>query len=308
VLFRSEIAVIDGHVTILDDNYQPTDTAIRTGQSSIVCLSDDGRTPTCDFSLPQTIELERYGQEFCAYQNVPASLLNYPIELLCPGDPMPTDPIVESGSASPSESESVDCSTFELIGPFEGITPRFTTFEWTEAPGATEYFIVFYDYNGREAGAYPTQETNITLLMGQVPTGSELQWEVRAYADGEYACVTARTPVITRLADPNPPPSDPDDDDGALISWSCVNATTMRITWNLPSDSDSGPTITFNDYANGIFPATVSSPSLSGSLTYTWPAPVAGAVEVDSGVLVFDPPGASKGRTVNFGGAGLNCG
>jgi len=306
-----EIGVIDGQVTVLDENYEPTDTVIRSGQRSTTCISEDGRSTTCDFSPPENIDLETYGRDVCSYQSVPEGVLNYAVDPVCPGDPLPTQPVVEAQSeASASQLPNVDCSTFELIGPFEGIDPRFNTFEWTQAPGATDYFIVFYDYLGNEAGAYPTQETTITLLMGDVPTGSELQWEVRAYANGEYACVTERTPTITRLADPDPPPSTTSADsaeNSPLIAWRCLDANTIRITWNLPPGSDSGPTITFNDNANGLFPATLNFAALSGQTDYNWPAPVAG-VEVDTGVLDYDPPGPAMLTTVTFDAVGLDCG
>ncbi|MCA9915801.1 MAG: hypothetical protein KC496_20745, partial [Anaerolineae bacterium] len=306
-----EITVIDGHASILDENYQPTGTIIRSGQRSTACLSEDGRAITCDFSPPETISQQVYGRDVCTYQGVPAGVLNYEIDQVCPGDPVPMTSVTDNGSsgATSSEISGVDCSAFQLVGPFEGITPRPTTFEWTEAPGATEYYVVFYDYNGNEAGAYRAEGTSATLNVGDIPTGSELQSEVRAYANGNYACVTARTPQIFRLADPNPPPSSASSSgSGISVGWQCIDAFSIQITWNLPNDAESGPTITFTDNANGLFPATLSFGGKSGSTVYGWAAPVAGVDEVAGGSLQYDPAGPDTLRTINFTPASLNCG
>lgn len=309
-----EITVIDGHVTILDENSQPTGTVIRSGQRSTACLSEDGRQVTCPFSTPETLALDTYSRDVCTYQGIPGEILNYEIDQLCPGDPMPTTSVTvdtaddNTDGATTSEIPGVDCSSFDLVGPFEGITPRPTTFEWTEAPGATEYYVVFYDYNGNEAGAYLAEGTSATLNVGDIPTGSELQWEVRAYANGEYACVTSRTPQIFRLADPNPPPSSQSGSSGVSGDWECIDAFSIMITWDLPDDAESGPTIIFTDNANGLFPATLTFGAKSGSTVYGWAMPAVGVDEVAGGILQYDPAGPDNLRTVNFTPASLNCG
>ncbi len=305
-----EITVVDGQVSILDENHQPTGTVIRAGQRSTACLSDDGREVTCDFSPPETLNFDTYGRDVCTYQGVPTGILNYEIDQVCPGDPVPTTSVTDNrnSGATISEIPGVDCSSFDLVGPFEGITPRPTTFEWTEAPGATEYYVVFYDYNGNEAGAYLAEGTSTTLNVGEIPTGSELQWEVRAYANGEYACVTTRTEQIFRLADPNPPPSSADSSSGSSADWVCIDAFSIRINWNLPSDAESGPTITFTDNANGLFPATLSFGGKSGSTVYGWAMPAVGVDEVAGGILQYDPAGSDTLRTINLTPASLNCG
>jgi hypothetical protein len=136
---------------------------------------------------------------------VPAGLLNYQI----------TVPISGAGACVPADaptsastqSQTGICNGLSLLGPFENITPRPTTFRWTRLQAATDYELVFYSvFTGQVAGTFRTPDTNLTVTLGQVSTGSEMQWEVRAYRDNDYLCVTPRTPVITLLGDPFPPP------------------------------------------------------------------------------------------------------
>lgn len=229
-----EVFVIDGNVEVLDDDMNSTGLVLQTGQRSVACLSEpdnrglDGesndRIVNCNFSEPQWVSIDEIGADWCMLQNVPASLLNYPVDLFCPGEMLPTPippptatplppppvqlpPVVVVPPIDVTEEVIVDvCPGFRLLGPFEGITPRNHTFSWTPAPFATDYEIVFYDFTGGFAQSYFTPNTSIELNVGQIPTGSELSYEVRAYGSGVYLCVTQRTGVITRLADPNPPP------------------------------------------------------------------------------------------------------
>lgn len=177
-----------------------------------------------------------------------------------PAPPPTTVPAGDDTSALPD----VDCSTFALIAPLSNITPRPTVFSWTEAPGATSYEIVFYNYLGEFAQSFPVQGTSIELNVGQIPTGSELSWEVRAYRDGQYACVTGRTAQTTRLADPLAPTFTPPPD--FTISTVCQVAYDVEIVWgNLPA----GVSVSFSwvGYPSGSAgPFTASSGShLTGS-------------------------------------------
>ena len=236
-----QITVIDGKVVILDENHEPTGTVIYTGQSSKACLGDpdnrgrDGQANdkiiTCDFSEPETLDYGDFAADFCELQGIPVLNLNYPVDLFCPGEPVPvsnTSTTANIGNASQSQIDGVDCSSFALLGPFANITPRPTTFSWTEAPGATEYELVFYNYEGNVAGTFKTPETSLNVNVGQVPTGSELAYEVRAYRDSVYACVTGRTPTIFRLADPNPPPAISD----SSSPPSCIGIDSLYISYS----------------------------------------------------------------------------
>jgi hypothetical protein len=244
---------------------------VPAGYRTLMCLSEtddrglDGesndRIVTCAPSTPEPVE--NFGEVFCYLEEIPALLLNYQLEILCPGDePPPAQNNDSADSATDSELNGVDCSTFALVGPLDGITPRPTVFKWTEAPGATRYEIVFYDFTGAQAGGFFTDGTSIELNVGTIPTGSELAWEVRAFAGEAYACVTFRTPLITRLADPYGEP--PDTDEFSAFLRSCdYEGPSATVVW---SDLPDGETVTavFND-GDPQNSASASSQSESGS-------------------------------------------
>jgi len=209
--------------------------------------------------------------------NFPQNLLNYPITVPRSGDGNCVSPTAavqttsSGGSATNSQIPDVDCSTFTLLSPFENITPRPTTFSWTEAPGATEYELVLHSvFSGQEAANIRTTETSITVTPGEFPIGSEMQWEVRAYRDGAYACVTYRTAVITLLADPEGIPSG-----GAFSAyWACAitvppDTGNLTVSWaNLPPGTTDIEVKVFND-ENGIYLINnISNPPGSGSTVF----------------------------------------
>ncbi|MCA9881776.1 MAG: LysM peptidoglycan-binding domain-containing protein [Anaerolineae bacterium] len=116
------------------------------------------------------------------------------------GSQEPVPPVTEDPNQGP-----VSCAGFRLVYPTVEVPVGDTLYEWTPVQGATHYEVVFYDYNGVLAGTYATNgpETSFYWNTGRIPTGSELYWEVRAYDDDTYLCVTPRSGKITRLADPD---------------------------------------------------------------------------------------------------------
>jgi hypothetical protein len=139
-----EIFVLDGKVEVLDDARNPTGLVIQSGQRSTACLSEpdnrglDGesndRVVACEFTAPEWVPLDEIGLDWCMLQNVPASILNYPVDLFCPGEMLPTPvppptatppPIVfvlpvRTQPAASVTPLAVDCRDFRLLGPFEG--------------------------------------------------------------------------------------------------------------------------------------------------------------------------------------------
>ena len=282
-----EVFVIDGTVEVLDEDKNPTGVVIQTGQRSTACLSEpdsrglDGesndRVVECDFSPPEWVALDEIGTDWCMLQNVPANLLSYPVDLYCPGELLPTP--VPPPTATPlpprpvvivppvnitavvteqvtEEVTTISCPDFRILGPFEGITPRNHVFSWTSVPNATDYEIVFYDYTGAFTQSFFTPNTSIELNVGQIPTGNELSYEVRAFSDGNYLCVTPRTGTITRLPDPEPPEQFP----FAATLDSCTplpNGYEAHISWrNAAADDTIVATATsvifnYNEMARG---------------------------------------------------------
>lgn len=292
-----EMIVLDGTLETLGPDGQLI--VVTTGYRITANLDEEGIIEG-DFSEPELVGTDDLTGDFCVLQNFPSKILNYAVDLDCPGDPEPT-PVPNTNTttttrstqrtATRSETPGVDCSTFDRVGPAE-IRATVETLEWTEAPGATEYELVFYNYEGNPVfPTFRTSDTNVTVNIGEVPTGHALQWEVRAYKDGEYACVTYRSPVITRGADPNEPPGGyPPADDGGDFSgtWSCPGGMTLSFSWS-GAKSDDTITATFFDY-EGTITITLGTGS-SGSSAYN-PFDVygAGTMRTSSGERVTLPP------------------
>jgi hypothetical protein len=291
-----EMIVIDGTLETLGPDGQPI--VVTQGYRITAQLNEEGDVLD-NFSEPEFVGTDEFTSDFCVWQDFPSSLLNYPVDLDCPGDPVPSpqpnvnnttsNTNINQRTATRSEVPGVDCSAFDRVGPAE-IRATVETLEWTEAPGATEYELVFYNYEGAVAQTFRTPNTSLTVNIGDVPTGHQMQWEVRAYKDGEYACVTYRSPVITRGADPNEPPGGYPVDDGLDFTgtWTCIDDFALEFTW---SGAESGDTITarFNQYGE---PTTLTiGTGSSGSYTISVMEVVgAGTLRASSGQQVSLPP------------------
>lgn len=239
-----------------------------------------------------------------ALTNFPVSLLNYAITIPQSGIGNCASPTAASqttssddgGTATTSQTPEVDCSTFTLLGPFEGITPRPSTFSWTEAPGATDYELVFHSvFSGEEAATIRTTETSITVTPGEYPIGSELQWEVRAYRNGEYACVTYRTAVITLLADPFGVVSD--GDNSFFASWTCLQISPgsgdLTINWSdIPAGTTDIDIQFYNDFNAAYVNFNQGSPPDNGSAVFnTQNLVLGGGRDMHAGIITANPSG-----------------
>lgn len=247
--------VLDGKMTIPGQGIDGDDIIIRQGYRTTFCLDEaqdrglDGesndRQVTC-LTAPERVDLS----EFCNLEGVLGSNLHYPINVPCPGD---TPPAPQNQTTNnPSQLPDVDCSTFSRL-PEGNVASTLHTFSWTAAAGATQYELVFIDYQGNALnGLFYTPNTSLLVNMGEVPTGGSFQWEVRAFRDGNYACVTTRSPIVPKLADPaGIPPSNPvqaaERNFSARLNCSSTNAGV--VSWSGAFAED---TIFFDVYEGGF--------------------------------------------------------
>jgi hypothetical protein len=88
------------------------------------------------------------------------------------------------------------CDGFGLVYPInEGAPANWSTFQWNAAPGADEYALNFYDYQGNFGTTIfvPAPATSTDINMGGIPSGGSFQWEVIALQNGVPICNTGRT-------------------------------------------------------------------------------------------------------------------
>jgi hypothetical protein len=186
---------------------------VPQGFRTLMCLGEadsrgtDGEANdlivTCDPSTPEPIE--DFGEQWCFLEQLPASIMNYQIEILCPGE---TPPPTANSTGPRSELPGVDCSTFSLIAPLIPVDAGNHEFSWTPAEGENlQYQLVFYNVDGNEVESFYTFDTSYFINLGaQTATGGQFAWEVRIYQNGRYACVTQRSPRLIRTAGADRPP------------------------------------------------------------------------------------------------------
>jgi hypothetical protein len=195
------------NVSVFDGTFKIGDVEIRRGQHSLICLGDensrglDGENNdlvvTCDPTPPEAFE-----EDWCNLENLPAEILNYELDVPCPGEtPPPTGG--GGGGATDSQIAGVNCNNFGLVSPLFPVDAGTHTFEWTAVTGDNiTYQLVFYNYEGTEVESFYTPNTSYSVNLGaETSTGGTFFWEVRAYQNGAYACVTFRSPALTRTAD-----------------------------------------------------------------------------------------------------------
>jgi uncharacterized protein YgiM (DUF1202 family) len=222
-------------LVVFDGIFEIDGVVVRAGQRTEMCLGNedsrglDGESNdlvvTCAPSDPEY--LEGFGETWCLIENVPSSILNYSIEILCPGEtPAPvTNDLVGDTGATESELESVNCNGFALISPLLPVDSGLNTFQWTPAGGDNiQYQLVFYNYEGKEVESFFTSDTSKTVNLGSdTSTGGSFYWEVRVYQNGNYACVSFRSPNLTRVLASG----------GSLqASRVCTSGISARVTWS----------------------------------------------------------------------------
>ncbi len=213
------VVEIDGElfleIIVFDGEFRVGDVVIGRGEHSLICLGEEGSRGldgtandlivTCDPTPPEAVDLDILGDDWCVLEDVPSDILNYPLDVPCPGE-TPT-PAGGGGGATQSQLPGVNCSGFRLLSPLFPVDPGNQVFSWTAARGDNiTYELVFYTFDGNQAETFLTQQTSYALNLGsQTSTGGEFSWEVRAYQNGAYACVTFRSPQLTRLGAPEQP-------------------------------------------------------------------------------------------------------
>jgi hypothetical protein len=261
------------NVSVFDGIFKIGDVEIRRGQHSLVCLGDensrglDGEdndlVVTCDPTPPEAFE-----EDWCNLENIPAELLNYDLDVPCPGEtPPPTGGGGDGGGgATDSQITGVNCNNFGLVSPLFPVDAGTHTFEWTAVTGDNiTYQLVFYNYEGTEVESFFTPNTSHTLNLGaETSTGGTFFWEVRAFQNGVYACVTFRSPALTRTAD-----ADVGGSSGSFnASKLCSGSQNATISWSGAPSGD--VTIVWYEYGSMMFSTTGSGESGSKGISNSY--------------------------------------
>jgi hypothetical protein len=276
-LEEDEIQLITVHGNVKTGNL-----TILEGFSATAKLDSDGQAGAFGGMKPMTQnELDALKW----LEDIPATILNYPIELPERPKPLPTANVSNPPSNNnqpPAPSGSVDCGPFRPTSPLDGLHFGMNTFYWDPAPGATSYRL-----NVPGVGSIEVAAPNTSVNFDLSPAGENFQmsWSVDALFNGGVAC-SSQLITIPREAAPN-----------MTASWACGPGTgqfTIKFE-NLPPGSTS---VVFN-FSGSASPGsgyTISSPPMNGSQTFT-----GGGFYTGGSVTAFP-----TGRTVGL--PDLSCG
>ena len=198
------IVEIDGEffleIIVFDGEFEVGDTTVRRGEHTFMCLGEEDNLGTdgqandrmveCAPDTPTRIS-EADSGVYCNLEGLPTSLLNYRLNVLCPGEAIAGGGgggSANATAAGDSEIAGVDCSNFTITT--EEIVNGNFTLSWTAAEGADLYRVAVYDLTDFNVSNHETTATSIGVNGGESfpPSGYV---DVRAFKGGAYAC-TAR--------------------------------------------------------------------------------------------------------------------
>jgi hypothetical protein len=241
-------------IIVFDGEFVAGGQTITAGQHSVLCLGDensrglDGEdndlVVTCGASVPEPVE--DFGEDWCEIENIPGDLLNYDLEVLCPGEtppPVPTEETAAAVNEDTSEIEGVDCSSFAIL---TGSVPA-TSFilEWSAATGADSYEVAVFDGSGGQTSVYSGITGTSIGLNGGDGFANAGYIDVRAYQAGQYACFARLG--FERAPDPNEPVGGYE---GYSVGWHCTDYYgEVELSW---TNNQEGNQYTLNWAGNPI--------------------------------------------------------
>ncbi|MEO1287983.1 MAG: hypothetical protein AAFV93_09445 [Chloroflexota bacterium] len=216
---------------------------VEEGPDSLPVVTDEPTAP--EF-------LEEFGAEFCTVERLPVSLLNYQVEILCPGEEIPVVETTNNSNANTpnnsnnnnpvvggtqSQVSGFSCDSFQRLSPSGNVDSGNQVFSWTSVGEGVEYELVFWN-SGQQVNTFRTTATSLELnLGGETNTGGSFSWEVRAFTTGnEYICVTERSPELVRTGEMNPPvvevPVQQQSLQASFVSCEIIEGTEITIEWS----------------------------------------------------------------------------
>jgi hypothetical protein len=105
--------------------------------------------------------------------------------------------------AQPTQPPANDCSVFQPQSPLDGMANGITTFYWTLAPGADDYWVSIFNEAGENVRLASTGGVGTSISVdtssAAMGPGGTFGWEVTAFQGGQVLCTTRRV-VIPRAS------------------------------------------------------------------------------------------------------------
>lgn len=103
--------------------------------------------------------------------------------------------------AQPTQPPANDCSVFQPQSPLDGLANGITTFYWTLAPNADDYWVSIFNDAGQNVALASTgavgTSVSVDTSAANIGPGTMFGWEVTAFRQGQPVCTTRRV-VIPR--------------------------------------------------------------------------------------------------------------
>jgi hypothetical protein len=192
-------------LTVFDGVFNIDGTVVTAGQQTRVCLGNeesrglDGAANdlvvSCAPSTPRYVQ--SFGTNWCNVEALPSGILNYPINVQCPGETPP--PVATTVNTSALDGTvAVDCNSFAIL---TGDIPATNfTLSWTPINGADSYEVAVFDSGGAQVSSSFTGGSSLAMNGGESFSSSGYV-DVRAFGGGEYLCFARQN--FSRSADPN---------------------------------------------------------------------------------------------------------
>jgi hypothetical protein len=103
----------------------------------------------------------------------------------------------------PTQAPANDCSVFQPQAPLDGLANGITTFYWTLAPGADDYWVSIFNESGQNVALASTgavgTSVSVDTSAANIGAGTFFGWEVTAFRQGQPICTTRRV-VLPRAS------------------------------------------------------------------------------------------------------------
>ena len=206
--------------------------------------------------------------------NAGSGFVNLPID--------PNTSTVDTSTEVDNAVDGVNCATFALTSPFDGLNRGQNTFYWTGAEGATNFRVRVFNVELARNLAFETRTytTSLTATLGieEIGNGFMFEWDVQALYNGQVACTSPRV-SLQRASDVT--------GTTFVANWACVGTGQAHVVF---SGAPAGDSVS-GSFTDDAFPVVVPIPSIpgpSGSTTSFF-----GSGTVSGGVLTGTPSGQS---------------
>lgn len=231
-------------------NKQPNIHVVQAGESLF------GIARLCNASMPDIISANNLQAPFTLFSAQELIIPN-------PGSGFVSLPDV------PVDVPPNPCLTLKLTSPLGGAPSELATYYWDGVAEATQYQVNIFDgATGQSMASFLTNgnETNISLSIGVLGVGGEMQWQVVALQNGQPIC-NVMSPPMPHLA-PITAPVEPEVKPGFYIDMYCDSLTSgvLIVGWDNAKGDDTVAIVIYDQFSGT---SRTTSKGKTGSVSFS---------------------------------------